>query len=264
MNPTITESTLDRKADRVCPRCGETGGDVEFCGTCGLNLAECSELPTRDEWEAGSRSGPGGSASVPTGLATGVAGESPVRICPECSAQARTGGDRCPYCGGYYLRHRGARMRRRFQGLTRRTKLFIVGGLVLLLVGAAGLAIALKVRHDNALAAQREAEQHAQAARQRQEQQARQERTVLVTEMERAITRYAQNQSLKPYALINGPILKTQCDPSDGQIDTKAVTQDFSCLAVRTETPGGTMRGYRFSATANYQKLSYTWRLGGV
>jgi hypothetical protein len=264
MNPAVTESTIDRKTDRVCPRCGEAAGDVEFCGTCGLNLVERPELPTRPEWEAGARSGPGEPGSALTASTSGVAAEDPVRICPECSAQARTRGDRCPYCGGFYLRHRGVRMRRRFQTLTRRTKGFIGGGLLLLLLGGVALGISLKVKHDNDLAAKREAAQQTQEAKQLQEAQARQERGVLVTDMERAITRYAQNQSLKPYALINGPILRTQCDPSGGQIDTKTVTQDFSCLAVRTISAGGTMRGYRFSATANYKKLSYSWRLGGL
>jgi hypothetical protein len=258
MNPAVTESTVDRKTDRVCRRCGEAAGNVEFCGTCGLNLLECSELPTRAEWEAGSQIA--GPAATPGARTQSL----PVRICPTCSAQARTTGDRCPYCGGFYLRHRGARLRRRFSGLTRRSKGFIVAGVALLLVGGAGIGIALKGKHDNDLAAQREAAQQAQAAKQQHEQQVRQERGVLVTDMERAITRYAQNQSLKPFALINGPILRTQCDPSGGQIDIKAVTQDFSCLAVRTINAGGTMRGYRFSATANYNKLSYSWRLGGL
>ena len=36
---------------RVCPRCGEPAGEERFCTTCGLNLAELTEVPTRAEWE---------------------------------------------------------------------------------------------------------------------------------------------------------------------------------------------------------------------
>jgi hypothetical protein len=39
-------------SERVCPRCGEPASERRFCGTCGLNLAEQSEVPTRAEWEA--------------------------------------------------------------------------------------------------------------------------------------------------------------------------------------------------------------------
>lgn len=34
----------------VCPRCGEPEAGSEFCLTCGLNLLEEDELPTRDDW----------------------------------------------------------------------------------------------------------------------------------------------------------------------------------------------------------------------
>src|SRR5579871_3654962 len=36
---------------RVCSRCGELAGEDRFCSTCGLNLAEQPELPTRLGWE---------------------------------------------------------------------------------------------------------------------------------------------------------------------------------------------------------------------
>ena len=43
-----------RQDVRVCPRCGEPAGEERFCTTCGLNLAELTEVPTRAEWEAAS------------------------------------------------------------------------------------------------------------------------------------------------------------------------------------------------------------------
>lgn len=35
----------------VCPRCGSPATGSEYCGTCGLHLAEQDELPTRERWE---------------------------------------------------------------------------------------------------------------------------------------------------------------------------------------------------------------------
>ena len=150
--------------------------------------------------------------------------------------------------------------------MSRRSKALIIGAVLLLVLGGAGIAIALKVKHDNDVQAQHEAAQAAaqaaEEARQERIQQERQNRQILVTDMEKAITRYAERQSLQRYSLINGPILRTQCDPSGGHIDTKSSTQDFSCLAVHNVS-GGTLHGYRFSATANYDRSSYSWRLGG-
>lgn len=37
--------------ERVCPRCGEPAENHRFCPSCGLNLAEQPEAPTRSEWE---------------------------------------------------------------------------------------------------------------------------------------------------------------------------------------------------------------------
>jgi|SRR5450755_4245460 hypothetical protein len=39
------------ESERVCARCGEPAGEANFCSSCGLNLAELLEIPTRAEWE---------------------------------------------------------------------------------------------------------------------------------------------------------------------------------------------------------------------
>jgi uncharacterized RDD family membrane protein YckC len=39
-------------AARVCPRCGDEAGEHRFCQSCGLNLAEQTELPTAEEYSA--------------------------------------------------------------------------------------------------------------------------------------------------------------------------------------------------------------------
>lgn len=54
---------------RVCPRCGSEAGETAYCSTCGLNLWEEPELPTREEWEQTSKSTRPGAAraQTPTG-----------------------------------------------------------------------------------------------------------------------------------------------------------------------------------------------------
>src|ERR1044072_7471459 len=55
-----------KPATRVCLRCGTEAGEDRFCKTCGLDLHEQKELPTRAEWEArpkGKNDGGFGSAS---------------------------------------------------------------------------------------------------------------------------------------------------------------------------------------------------------
>lgn len=37
---------------RVCVQCGEAVGEQRFCGSCGFNLSQQEDLPTRAEWEA--------------------------------------------------------------------------------------------------------------------------------------------------------------------------------------------------------------------
>lgn len=54
---------------RVCPRCGSAAGQNEYCGTCGLNLFEQPELPTRVDWEgtqAAEQAAPAPAASADT------------------------------------------------------------------------------------------------------------------------------------------------------------------------------------------------------
>jgi hypothetical protein len=63
---------------RVCPRCGSPGGETQFCGTCGLNLFEQPELPTRAQWderqahETPVLASTGSGATTPTGVGGGI------------------------------------------------------------------------------------------------------------------------------------------------------------------------------------------------
>lgn len=48
----MTEATTPLSSPRVCPRCGEAASDQRFCGGCGLNLGQQSELPDAEEYAA--------------------------------------------------------------------------------------------------------------------------------------------------------------------------------------------------------------------
>ncbi len=194
--------------------------------------------------------------------------EAPVRVCPHCSAQSRTNDDVCPHCGGSLIRDRRIRMRRRIAGMSKRQRRIVLGAAVVLLLAAVGGGIALKVNHDNDVRAKQEAEQAAaeQAQKQAQQQAAadkveRQLRELIVTELEDQVSKDAQDSV--DQGILDGPVLRTECDPQGGAIDIAAATQPFSCLAVTTENPGGTIEGYRYTASVNYTDYSYTWRLGG-
>jgi hypothetical protein len=64
--------------------------------------------------------------------------------------------------------------------------------------------------------------------------------------------------------LLDGPILKAVCDPvGGGRDDLEAHTGRYDCMAVHTEASDGTMRGYTYNGTINYDEFSYSWKLGG-
>lgn len=199
--------------------------------------------------------------------------DAPVRVCPVCSAQARTSSDKCPHCGSSYIRARRIRARRRLSTMSSVGKAIVAVVILLVLFAAAGAAGAVMLKNDRddeaRQLAQEEGEQReleaakeAAEAALEAEQEDRRLRQILVQDLERTITRDAQKEAERPFSIINGPILDTQCDPDGGEIDTEATTQQFSCLAITRYTGGGA-RGYRYSAVVNYDNFGYRWRLGG-
>jgi hypothetical protein len=194
----------------------------------------------------------------------------PTKVCAKCSVQTQTSGDYCPHCGNSYLAHR--------RRLSRKAVVAIVVSVVavLALAGGAVTAITLKAKHDREVAAaeRREAAQaaaeKAEAARQeRHEAKAAAEqaegaiRAQLIRQMEKSITKDAKESVVD--GVLEGPIYYTSCDPLGGGSvdDLTALTTTFECLAVNEKLGDGQVRGWVFSATANWDEGSWSWQLGG-
>jgi type II secretory pathway pseudopilin PulG len=209
------------------------------------------------------------------GSASGDLAPEPVsRVCPRCSALSQVGGEFCPHCGQRFGVARS--------GVSSRVKLAIAGLALLLVLGGAGAAVAIKLHHDSQVAAQHRqvaaqqrqaaaAEQaRAQAAAQaRQTQQAAQaaevtNRQSLETQLQTAITKDAThdvNQGL----LVNGPAQSTTCTPVSGGSSQSLgeSTGTYSCSAIYQTNSDGTTTGYRYSGTINFQTGMLSWQLGG-
>lgn len=199
----------------------------------------------------------------------------PTRVCRHCSTQSQTAGEFCPSCGKSFVRR---------SRLSKRTKRVLIAAIAVLLLGGGGTGIALKVKHDNDVKAERE--RRAQIAEEKREREARERRAaeaeeerqaeiqagldeieldsrrMLEKSLRKAITKDAEeNVSL---GILEGPILRTVCDPvGGGRDDLEARTGKYECIAVNEESADGTYRGWEYGATINYDKYSWSWELGG-
>lgn len=199
-------------------------------------------------------------------------GESPIKVCPHCSVQSKTDGDYCPHCGASFVHGR--------KGLSKRTKVIVFSIVGVLVLAGAGVGVAQKISHDNQVtedkqraeaAAKAAAEQRKQeeaAAKAAQDQQdlkdslERSVRRSSVREMRKSITKDAKKRVAE--GVLDGPIYGTQCNPVGGgsQDNLEAKTTKFECLAINKKNGDGTVEGWRFSATMNWDEGSWTWRLG--
>src|SRR3954447_849552 len=206
--------------------------------------------------------------AAPAGMHPDDADSTLVRVCPKCSVQERTTGDFCPHCGARYERRR--------RRLGKRTKIAIAVVLGACLLSGAGVGVALKIRHDDRVAAHAAAEKkrraaEAQAQRQRQQEQAetarleRDSRDELVKSLQDSITKDAKKDVNN--GLLDGPILRSSCsaagDAGDPMSDLTVTSASYECLAVTKDNADLSSSGYRFSANVNFDDGSYTWHLGG-
>jgi hypothetical protein len=199
--------------------------------------------------------------------------EGAVRVCRKCSAQARSGGLSCPHCGASYLRG--------WKGMRRRAKVLLIAVPLLLLLGGGASGAVVKVQHDRDVSETRERaerladEQREREAREQREAEQKEEaqaaldqvkrdvRRSIETEMRRAIRKDANERIADGY--LEGPdVRRVSCNPVAGGSDSlEEPTARYECLAVNeTDYVDGTDSGYRFTSTVNFDKGSYTWRLG--
>jgi hypothetical protein len=201
---------------------------------------------------------------VPIPAEPSPSGEEPVRVCPNCSTQSRTTGQFCPHCGASFVRSRG---------VSRPVKAVLLAGSAALCLAAAGAGTLLyingvkdekeeRVRLARAYEEQQERKQEAQA------QQAIEEfeigsRRDMIREAEDAITKDMQERSQEEFAIVEGPILGTQCEPEPGtDIEDVSVTSaNLDCLAYN-EQRGDRLSGTSVSATVNFETGEFTWQLG--
>lgn len=205
------------------------------------------------------------------GMTSGSGSKSTVtRVCRRCSVQSQTQGDFCPNCGRSFSR----------RAISQRARVAIVAAVVLVLLGGAGAALAVKVNNDRAEEAaneaaeakaaaksEREAEEEAAAKRAADTKRAAQEgerdqRADLIKQMQKSITKDARSDVGN--GLLDGPIFYTSCDPLGGGSidDLTELTTTFECIAVNEKRKDGTARGYVYSATMNWDEYSWGWRLG--
>ncbi len=197
----------------------------------------------------------------------------PTRLCPHCAALSQTSGDFCPHCGSRFIAAGRA-------GVSTRVKVAALCVLAVFVLGGAGVGVAIKVHHDNQVAAQHRqaaaaarahqlAVQRAQAARRAQQaaQQAQRaaeisQRQSLEGQLQTAITNDATQ---KAYAgvLFNGPALSTTCTPISGgsSQDLSRSTGTYSCLAIYQNNGDGTSSGYGYTGIINFDTGNMTWQL---
>jgi hypothetical protein len=200
--------------------------------------------------------------------------EPPSRLCPHCATISHTAGPFCPQCGGQFSGSRRGRV-------STRVKFAAAGVAALLVLGGAGVAVAIKHHHDSEVAAQHrravaaararaEAQARAQAvakarvaARQAKLAAEKTDRQALESQLETAITSDATrkaNQGL----LTSGPAHTTNCTPVSGG-SSESLNQasgTYSCIAEYQTNSDGTSSGYNYTGTIDFANGSMTWQLG--
>ncbi|MET0953523.1 MAG: hypothetical protein ABWX57_09555 [Aeromicrobium sp.] len=150
----------------------------------------------------------------------------------------------------------------------------IASAVVVILLGGVAGGLMLKrghdasVREDRASAAARETaaaeEKAADAARSEQEEADEIERSIrrdAVRDLEKNIVKSARKVVKTGY--FDGPILKASCTATGGgsSDDLTAITGTFDCLAVTKENADGTMSGYGYDGTIDWDSGTLGWEV---
>jgi hypothetical protein len=196
----------------------------------------------------------------------------PTRLCPHCATVSRTAGEYCPQCGKSYLK-KGR--------LSKRSRIAVLIGLLILVLGGAGAAIAIK-DHQNeesrrkhaaavaaaALAARAKRERHEEAQREAadekrvQRESAEKERGSEEKELEKAVETDAKK--LVSDETLSKPILGASCTSVSGgsSVELHSPTGSYDCIAITKRESGGEVSGYRFSGTIDFANGRFSYHLG--
>lgn len=150
---------------------------------------------------------------------------------------------------------------------------------VLLVVGMAAAGVAWKlgrdadIRADQEQASDREAAEESAAAEdarqaaadakaEAEDEAERKQRRQLVKRLQQSVTKDARENVSE--GILEGPIMYSTCDPLGGGSvdDLTAITGTFECLAIYEERPDGSMVGWTYSGTINYNEQTWSWKLG--
>ncbi len=121
------------------------------------------------------------------------------------------------------------------------------------------------VREDVAAAAQQRAndqEREAQLVQDEADDLEREVRQELVAALEKNITNHAKE--LVTDGLLEGPISESSCTATgNGSVDDlTSLTGTFECIAVNEKRDDGTLSGYSYAGTADWESGELTWQLG--
>lgn len=195
--------------------------------------------------------------------------DTPTRVCPSCSTIVQTAGNYCPQCGHSYTKE---------PRLSKRFRIVLVAGLLIVLLGGAGAAIAIKnhqdeeskKKHEAALVAARVKRERAEEAQRESEDEQKQkreaeerERRAEEKELEKAVETDAKK--LVTEETLSEPILGASCSPASGgsSSELNSSTGSYNCIAITKHESGSETSGYRFSGTIDFAKGSFTYHLGG-
>lgn len=155
----------------------------------------------------------------------------------------------------------------------RRTMVIALVSAIVVVLGVLG-AYAAKSRYDGqqaAIAASQEADARAAKEKQQQAETAakqahdaaeRASRKDAVDGIEASVKKMAQKHAKQ--GLIEGPIINVSCDPVAGGSldDLSEKTTTFQCFVADKKNKDGTMSGYYYHATMNWDTGSYTYGMG--
>lgn len=199
----------------------------------------------------------------------------PQRLCPHCATISQTAGEFCPHCGKAFSKR---------QRLSKRVRVAIVAALVVVLLGGVGAGVVLKLHHDEQVEAKHKAalvvarakqlekerteaaEREAKTNSEREATEAKvskeKERKVSEVELEKSVETYAKK--LVSEGTLEDPILGVSCTPVSGGSSTELGSSSgtFSCIAITKYEAGGEESGTHFSATIDFAKGTYSYRLG--